>query len=251
MTAAHAKASVALVGAGPGDPDLLTLGALRALQAADVVVHDRLVGPEILALIPPTARRIDAGKEGFGPSTPQPAIHAAMIDAARDGAFVVRLKSGDPGIFGRLEEELDALDAAGIPWRIVPGLTAASAAAAALGQPLTARGRNGALTLLTAHDLQGFADQDWRALARPGAVAAIYMGKAASRFLQGRLMMHGAAPDTPVSLVENASRPDQRIHAATLASLPAAAAVCAGPAAILWGLAPRAARAALPAIKEA
>jgi len=256
MTTDHAKSSVTLVGAGPGDPDLLTLGALRAILAADVVVHDRLIAPAILALIPETARRIDAGKEGFGPSTPQPAIHAAMIDAARSGAFVVRLKSGDPGIFGRLEEELDALDAAGIPWRILPGLTAASAAAATLGQPLTARGRNGALTLLTAHDLHGFADQDWRALARPGAVAAIYMGKAAARFLQGRLMMHGAAPDTAVTLVENASRPDARIHAATLASLPAAATACTGPAVILWGLAPRAAAALphtapLPAVKEA
>jgi siroheme synthase len=134
MSEAHAKASVALVGAGPGDPDLLTLGALRALQAADVVVHDRLISPAILALIPAATRRIDAGKEGFGPSTAQPVIHAAMIDAARAGKFVVRLKAGDPGIFGRLEEELDALDAAGVAWRIVPGLTAASAAAAAIGQ---------------------------------------------------------------------------------------------------------------------
>jgi uroporphyrin-III C-methyltransferase len=99
--------------------------------------------------------------------------------------------------------------------------------------------------------MAGFAEQDWRALARPGAVAAIYMGKAASRFLQGRLMMHGAAPDTPVTLVENASRPDQRLHAATLATLPASAAACSGPAVILWGLAPRAAAARLPAIKEA
>lgn len=242
---------VTIAGAGPGNPDLLTLGTLRAIEAADVVVHDRLIGPEILALIPPTATRIDAGKEGFGPSTPQSAIHAAMIDAARTGARVLRLKAGDPAIFARLEEELDALDAAGIPWTILPGLTAASAAAAALGQSLTARGRNGALTILTGHDMAGFAEQDWRALARPGAVAAIYMGKAASRFLQGRLMMHGAAPDTPVTLVENASRADQRLHAATLATLPASAAACSGPAVILWGLAPRAAAARLPAIKEA
>lgn len=242
---------VTIAGAGPGNPDLLTLGTLRAIEAADVVVHDRLIGPEILALIPATATRIDAGKEGFGPSTPQATIHAAMIDAARTGARVLRLKAGDPAIFARLEEELDALDAAGIPWTILPGLTAASAAAAALGQSLTARGRNGALTILTGHDMAGFAEQDWRALARPGAVAAIYMGKAASRFLQGRLMMHGAAPDTPVTLVENASRPDQRLHAATLATLPATAAACSGPAVILWGLAPRAAAARLPAIKEA
>ncbi len=242
---------VTIAGAGPGNPDHLTLGTLRAMQAADVVVHDRLVGPDILALIPASTTRIDAGKEGFGPSTPQAAIHAAMIGAARAGQRVLRLKAGDPAIFARLEEELDALDAADIPWTILPGLTAASAAAAALGQSLTARGRNGALTILTGHDMAGFAEQDWRALARPGAVAAIYMGKAASRFLQGRLMMHGAAPDTPVTLVENASRPDQRLHAATLATLPATAAACSGPAVILWGLAPRAARTALPAIKEA
>ncbi|SIS53880.1 uroporphyrinogen-III C-methyltransferase [Gemmobacter megaterium] len=251
MTTSFAPGTIALVGAGPGDPDLLTLRALRAIRSADVIVLDRLIGQGILDLIPDTAQRIDAGKEGFGPSTPQAQIHAAMIGAARDGARVVRLKSGDPGIFGRLEEELDALDAAGIAWQIVPGLTAASAAAATLGQPLTARGRNGALTILTGHDVQGFADQDWRGLARPGAVAAIYMGKAASRYLQGRLMMHGAPPDTPVTLVENASRPDQRIHAATLATLPATAQLCSGPAVILWGLAPRAALSALPAALEA
>lgn len=242
---------VTIAGAGPGNPDLLTLGTLRAIQTADVVVHDRLIGPDILALIPATTTRVDAGKEGFGPSTPQAAIHAAMIDAARAGHRVLRLKAGDPAIFARLEEELDALDAAGIPWTILPGLTAASAAAATLGQSLTARGRNGALTILTGHDMAGFAEQDWRGLARPGAVAAIYMGKAAARFLQGRLMMHGAAPDTPVTLVENASRPDQRLHAASLATLPAAAAACQGPAIILWGLVPRAAAARLPAIKEA
>ena len=251
MTHAFAPGTVALAGSGPGNPDLLTLGVLRAILTADVVVHDRLVGAEILALIPATTHRIDAGKEGFGPSTPQASIHAAMITHARAGARVLRLKSGDPGIFGRLEEELDALDTAGIAWTVLPGLTAASAAAASIGQSLTARGRNGALSILTGHDVAGFADQDWRALARPGAVAAIYMGKAASRFLQGRLMMHGAAPDTPVTLVENASRPDQRLHAATLATLPAAAAACQGPAVILWGLAPRAAAARLPAIKEA
>ena len=251
MTTSFAPGTIALVGAGPGDPDLLTLRALRAIRSADVIVLDRLIGQGILDLVPATAQRIDAGKEGFGPSTPQAQIHAAMIDAARDGARVVRLKSGDPGIFGRLEEELDALDAAGIAWQIVPGLTAASAAAATLGQPLTARGRNGALTILTGHDVRGFADQDWRSLARPGAVAAIYMGKAASRYLQGRLMMHGARADTPVTLVENASRPDQRIHAATLATLPATAQLCSGPAVILWGLAPRAALSALPAALEA
>lgn len=246
-----AAGSVALVGAGPGHPDHLTLGALRALQAANVVVHDRLVSEAILALIPPATPRVDVGKEGFGPSTAQMDIHAVMIAQARAGAFVVRLKAGDPGVFGRLDEELDALDSAGIPWRIVPGLTAAAAAAAEIGQSLTARGRNRALTLLTGHDTRGFADQDWRGLARPGAVAAIYMGKRAARFIQGRLLMHGAAAATPVTLIENATRPDQRIHAATLATLPAAAAACDGPAVMFWGLAPRAALARLPDVLEA
>ncbi len=239
---------VLIVGAGPGDPDLLTLAAVRALAGAEVVIHDRLVGDGILALIAPGARRIAAGKEGFGPSTPQDAINAAIVAAARAGLRTVRLKAGDPGVFGRLDEELAALDAAGIAWRIVPGLTAAAAAAAAIGQSLTCRGRNGALTILTGHDVAGFAEHDWRSLARPGAVAAIYMGKRAARFVQGRLMMHGAAPDAPATVVENASRADQRIRAATLATLPAAAAACAGPAVILWGLAPRAAAAALPAL---
>ena len=150
-----------------------------------------------------------------------------------------------------MEEELDALDEAGIHWTIVPGLTSASAAAAEIGQGLTARDRNGALTLITGHDVKGFADQDWRALARPGAVAAIYMGKRAARFLQGRLMMHGGHPDTPVTLVENASRPDQKVHRATLATLPAIAALCQGPAMMLWGLKPRSALSRLPNIMEA
>ncbi len=241
--------TVALVGAGPGDPDALTLRALRILAAAEVVIHDRLVGPGVLALIPEAAHRIAAGKEGFGPSVPQAAIDAAMIRAAQSGARVVRLKSGDPAVFGRLEEELAALDAAGVPWEIVPGLTAASAAAASMGQSLTCRHRNGALSLLTGHDVKGFAEHDWRALTRPGAVAAIYMGKRAARFVQGRLMMHGAAPDTPVSLVENASRTDERVIGTTLSALPAATAALTGPAVILLGLAPRRAAAALADIR--
>ena len=245
------QGSVALVGAGPGNPDLLTLRALRALTSADVVVHDRLISSGILDLIPPATRRIDAGKEGFGPSTPQDSINATLVAEARAGRFVVRLKSGDPGIFGRMDDEIAALDAAGIAWQIVPGITSASAAAAAIGQGLTARGRNAALTLLTGHDVQGFADHDWRQLARPGAVAAIYMGKRAARYCQGRLLMHGAAPDTPVTLVENASRPDQRILPSTLARLPGDVAALHGPAILLYGLAPRHAAQAIPSLKEA
>jgi uroporphyrin-III C-methyltransferase len=236
---------VLFVGAGPGAAEHLTLGALRALQSAEVVIHDRLVGAEVLALIPEAARRIDAGKEGFGPSTAQADIDAMLVAHAQTGARVVRLKGGDPGIFGRLDEEIRALDAAGLPWRIVPGLTAATVAAAAIGQGLTTRGRNTGVRIVTGHDVAGYADQDWRGLAAPGTVAAIYMGKKSARFLQGRLMMHGADPATPVTLVENVSRPDQRIVAATLATLPAAADL-SGPAVILYGLAPREAALALP-----
>ena len=247
----HAKplSPVQFVGAGPGAAAHLTLGAYQALQGADVVIHDRLVGPEIMALIPADVRLVDVGKEGFGPSTAQAQINATLVAHALTGARVVRLKGGDPGIFGRLDEEMDALEAAGIPFAILPGLTAASVAAAQIGQSLTKRGRNASLRIVTGHDMAGFAEQDWRGLARAGEVAAIYMGKKSARFIQGRLMMHGAAGDTPVTLVENVSRADQRIHAATLATLPDAAASCDGPAVILYGLAPRAAQSAIPLLE--
>lgn len=240
--------AVTFVGAGPGSVDMLTMGAFRALQEAEVVIHDRLVGPEILALAKGTL--IDAGKEGFGPSTPQSAINALIVGHAGTGARVVRLKGGDCGIFGRLDEEVEALEAAGIAWTVLPGLTSAAAAAAAIGQSLTKRGRNRGLRIVTGHDMDGFADQDWKGLARTGEVAAIYMGKKASRFIQGRLMMHGAAPETPVTLVENATRADQRIIAATLSTLADCATGLTGPAILLYGLAPRAAAAVLPELHE-
>lgn len=242
--------AVALVGAGPGDPELLTLKARKALDEADVVIYDRLVAPEILELARREATLLYAGKEGFGPAMSQDEINALMVTHARHGAQVVRLKSGDPAIYGRLDEEITALEQAGVPWRIVPGLTTASAAAATIGQSLTQRGRNSALRFLTGHDTEGFADHDWRSLAKPGQVAAIYMGKRAARFLQGRLLMHGAAPDTPVTLVENVSRADQRIHASDLGTLADTAQVLTGPAILMLGLAPRAARATLTDLKE-
>jgi uroporphyrin-III C-methyltransferase len=242
---------VLFVGAGPGAADHLTLGALKAITSADVVVHDRLVGAEVLALIPLHARRIDVGKEGFGPSTSQEAINETLVAEALTGAQVVRLKGGDCGIFGRLDEEIEALEAAGIPFTIVPGLTSAIVAAARIGQSLTRRGRNASLRIVTGHDMTGFAEQDWRGLARKGEIAAIYMGKKSSRFIQGRLLMHGAAADTPVTLFENVSRADERVLAATLATLPEAAAQTEGPAIILFGLAPRRAASAIATLKEA
>ncbi len=242
---------VTFAGAGPGAADHLTLGVLRALQTAEVVIHDRLVGSEILALIPAAAKVIDVGKAGFGPSTAQADINATLVACTMTGARVVRLKGGDCGIFGRLDEEIGALEAAGLTFTILPGLTTAAVAAAEIGQSLTRRGRNAALRIVTGHDMAGFADQDWRGMARAGEVTAIYMAKKSARFIQGRLMMHGGAAETAVTLVENVSRPDQRIIAATLATLPEAAAALDGPAVILYGLAPRRATQALPQLKEA
>jgi uroporphyrin-III C-methyltransferase len=237
--------TVTFVGAGPGSAQHLTLGAYRALQEADVVVHDRLVGPEVLALVPSHVRLIDVGKEGFGASSSQDHINAILVAEAMTGARVVRLKGGDCGIFGRLDEEIEALEAAGLSFTILPGLTSATVAAATIGQSLTRRGRNASFRIVTGHDMAGFAEQDWRGMARSGEVTAIYMGKKSARFVQGRLLMHGAAADTPVTLVENVSRPDQRIVAATLATLPEAAQALDGPAVILYGLAPRQAASAL------
>lgn len=249
--AATAPGQVTFVGAGPGDPDHLTLKAFRALSEAEVVIHDRLVGPGVLALANPQAQMIDAGKEGFGPSTPQGDINTLIVTHARTGARVVRLKGGDSGIFGRLDEEIEALEAADLGWSIVPGLTAAAVATANIGQSLTRRGRNASVRIVTGHDVAGFAEQDWRGMARPGEVAAIYMGKKSARFVQGRLMMHGADAATPVTIVENASRLDERVVATTLADLPDALADITGPAVILYGLAPRRAAQALVTLKEA
>lgn len=186
---------------------------------------------------------ISVGKKGFGPSTPQERINALLLEHAQGGAHVVRLKGGDPTVFGRLDEEIEALEGAGLDWLIVPGITAASASVAAIGQSLTKRGRNQDVRLVTAHDMKGFAEQDWRTMARSGQVTAVYMGKRAARFIQGRLLMHGASPAAPVTIVENASRPDQRILASTLGQLEAdlTAAHLTGPALTLLGLAPRAA----------
>jgi uroporphyrin-III C-methyltransferase/precorrin-2 dehydrogenase/sirohydrochlorin ferrochelatase len=235
------KGRVLFVGAGPGEPDDLTMRARRALDQADVVIHDRLVPKAILELARREAEIVEAGKTGFGESTPQAEINAMIVDRALKGEVVVRLKAGDPGVFGRLDEEIDACDAEGIEWTIVPGLTSASMAAARLGQSLTKRGRNTEVRFLTGHGVDGVADHDWASLARPGSVAAIYMGKRAARFIQGRLLMHGADPATPVSVVENAGRPEERILATHLAVLEPTltAAGFDGPAIIFLGLAPR------------
>ncbi|MEN8919252.1 MAG: siroheme synthase CysG [Octadecabacter sp.] len=237
---------VDLVGAGPGDPDLLTLKARKALDKADVVIYDRLVTPEILELARREAIMIDAGKEGFGKAMAQGDINALIVEHGLNGHHVVRLKAGDPTVFGRLDEEIDAIEGANLSYTIVPGITAASAAVADIGQSLTKRGRNSSVRFITGHDTKGYADHDWKTLAETGQVAAIYMGKKSARFIQGRLLMHGADPMTPVTVIENVSREKQRVIATTLGALEPTItqANLTGPALTFLGLAPRAALAA-------
>ena len=232
---------IALVGAGPGDPELLTVKARNRLFDADVVLHDRLVDPRILDLARREARFVETGKSAGKPGWSQDEINAAMIREVRAGHHVVRLKSGDPLVFGRADEELDALATAGIEAEIVPGITAAAAAACSIGHSLTRRARNSAVTFITGQDVQGFAEQEWRGLARPGAVFAIYMGVRAVRFIQGRLLIHGADAATPVSIVENASRSNERRLTGTLGALPELmeAGGIEGPAILFVGLAAR------------
>lgn len=243
LAASDDTGHVWLAGAGPGDPDLLTHKIRTLLHDADVVIHDRLVPQPILELARREATVIEVGKIPYGPSWKQDDINALLVEHGRN-AQVVRLKSGDPTVFGRLDEEMEALDTAGVPFTVLPGVTSATAAAATLKASLTQRGRNSALRVLTAHDMDGFAEQDWRDLAAPGQVAAIYMGVKAAHFLRGRLLMHGCAGDTPVTAVENASRPDQRVISSTLLGLPGALADAApkGPVMILLGISPREAR---------
>ena len=231
---------VHLVGAGPGNPDLLTLKARKLLHEADVVIHDRLVSSEVLELARREARLIPVGKTPGGPSWQQEDINARLVAEAAAGNQVVRLKAGDSGVYGRLDEEMNALDLAGIGYAIVPGITAAIAAAAAAKVSLTRRGRNSELRFLTGQDVSGFAEHDWRALGKPNACAAIYMGVRAAPFIQGRLLMVGANPAAPMSVVENASRADQTIISSTLGALTAdmAAAGIDGPAILFLGIAP-------------
>ncbi len=202
---------VSLVGAGPGDPELLTLKAQRKLQEADVIVYDRLVSAGILEMARRDAVRIPVGKTPFAPSTKQSEINAILIREAKAGKIVVRLKGGDPYIFGRAGEEQFALNQAGISVDIVPGITAALGCAASAKLPLTQRGQNRAITLLTGHSETGIAEHDWASLAKPGTTLAIYMGVNAAGEISGRLLESGIAPQTAVTIVENGTLPDERV----------------------------------------
>jgi len=235
---------VHFVGAGPGDPDLLTRKALKVIDDADIVLHDRLVPAPVLELCRREAEIIEVCKEGFGASWSQDDINALIIRHACDGLRVVRLKSGDAGIFGRLDEEIEAVHGAGLQFEIVPGITAASAAAADMGISLTRRGRNQAVHLITGHDRKGYADQDWRRLAGPGSVAAIYMGVKALPYIRSRLMMQGALPETPVTIGQSIGHAEEKWLATTLARMveDCSGQGMKGPAVILYGLSPHESR---------
>ena len=232
----RAPGQVWLVGAGPGGPDLLTIKALRVLQSADVVVHDGLVSDEILDLSAVSARRISVAKRKSRHSYSQDEINRMLVAFALEGLNVVRLKGGDPFIFGRGGEELEACRAAGIETHIVPGVTAALAASASAGAPLTHRGSAQAVTFVTGHAAKGGEpDLDWASLAKSNQTVVIYMGLSMAAMIAARLMAAGRAGSTPALIVENASRADERRVVTTLAGLAHAAATLNGPALLIVG----------------
>jgi uroporphyrin-III C-methyltransferase / precorrin-2 dehydrogenase / sirohydrochlorin ferrochelatase len=237
---------VTLVGAGPGDAELLTIKAMRALQRADVILFDDLVSDEVLELARREAKRMLVGKRSGRHSCRQEDINALMVKLARQGKHVVRLKSGDPTIFGRAGEELAVLRQAGIPVEIVPGVTTASAAAARLGLSLTHRDHAHSVRFVTGHSRAGglSSDLDWRGLADPETTLVVYMGGRTAELIAGRLMANGLPEATPVALVENATRRDERIRTTTLARLGKQSACADGPVLIIIGRAVAAAAAA-------
>lgn len=212
---------VTFVSAGPGDPDLLTVKAVKALARADAVLFDDLSSGPILALAKPGADMVGVGKRAGRASPKQDHVSRLLVDYALTGAHVVRLKSGDSGIFGRLEEELTAVRAAGIACEIIPGVTSASAAAAAAGIPLTRRAHAQRIQFITAADTSGNLPPGLNlpALADPGATTVIYMGKRTFPALAAALIAHGLPPDTPALLAEAVSTPEQVLHRSTVADL--------------------------------
>jgi uroporphyrin-III C-methyltransferase len=209
---------VYLVGAGPGDPDLLTLRALRLLQTADVVLPDDLVSDEVLGLVSPSALVIPVGKRCGQPRITQAGIHALMLEHAGDRRSVVRLKSGDPLLFGRAGEEIDALTHAGIPFEIIPGITAAFAVAAELRTPLTDRTSASKLIFATAHHAKDklYLTPKWQGAFPPDATLVVYMPGRRFRVLADELIESGISPETPCVAVSKASTPEEHVHRTTL-----------------------------------
>jgi uroporphyrin-III C-methyltransferase len=238
MSELIAPGAVWLVGAGPGDPDLITRKAEKLIAAADVVFYDALVGPGVLDLIPAHVERVSVGKRAGRHSKDQNGINDLLLAAAQAGKRVVRLKGGDPAIFGRTTEEVEHLTTYGISVKICPGITAASAAVASAGTSLTLRGSARKLTFITAHARAGeHLDVDWRSIADPDSTLAVYMGKRAAGAVAEGLIRAGLAPDTPALVVENASLPVERIVRTRLDLLAIAtsAAVTDGPAILIVG----------------
>ncbi len=239
VAAQNIAGSVVLVGAGPGDPELLTLRALRALQSADVILFDDLVSPDILDFARREAKKMLVGKTGHAPSCRQDDINALMIALAKAGRRVVRLKGGDPMIFGRADEEIAACRAANIAVEVVPGITAAQGAASRLAVSLTRRGKARRVQYITGHGRDGQLprDIDWSSVADPAVTTIVYMPAKTLRELVGRAVQAGLDPKTPAVAVERATRPDQRLIGASLAELPGrlAAEPASGPVLVMIG----------------
>jgi uroporphyrin-III C-methyltransferase len=210
--------TVYLVGAGPGDPELLTLRAARLLGEAELVVHDGLVDPAVLALAHPSAELVSVAKSRARHTLPQVEINALLVREALAGRDVVRLKGGDPFVFGRGGEEAEACRAAGVPVEIVPGISAAMGAAAAAQIPLTHRDHSSVVSFV-AGQCKGLAEQDWAGLAGKGRTLVIYMGVKTAPQIAEKLMADGLAPDVPLAVIENAARPTMRVLRGPLAAL--------------------------------
>ena len=214
----QARGRVILVGAGPGDPELLTVRAVRALEQADIVVHDGLIDPRVLDLAPAAAQRISVAKQRARHTLPQDAINALIVAHVKTGAIVVRLKGGDPFIFGRGGEEVEAVRAAGLPVEVVPGVSAALGCAAEAMLPLTHRDHSSAVSFV-AGQCKGLSEQDWSGLAGQGRTLVIYMGVATATDIADKLMADGVAPDMPVAVLERGTCPGARSLRTLLADL--------------------------------